>query len=92
MSVNIPDGQKIYPNFPIKGTPKITQIGIFGLKINHLATMHFSANAFYFSFSTHKRCILSVLYATALLRLAENLMPRRDSNPGLLFLRRMRRH
>jgi hypothetical protein len=25
--------------FPIKGPPKFTQIGIFGLKRNHLATL-----------------------------------------------------
>jgi hypothetical protein len=35
----IPDGHKIYQHFPILGPPKFIQIGIFGLKINHLATL-----------------------------------------------------
>jgi hypothetical protein len=35
----VPNGHKISPHFPIKGPPKFTQIGIFGLKINHLATL-----------------------------------------------------
>jgi hypothetical protein len=30
----------IYQPFPIQGPPKFTQIGIFGLKIYHLATLH----------------------------------------------------
>jgi hypothetical protein len=30
---------KIYQHFPFKGPPKFTQIGIFGLKIYHLATL-----------------------------------------------------
>jgi hypothetical protein len=29
----------VYQNFPIRGPPKFTQTGIFGLKINHLATL-----------------------------------------------------
>jgi hypothetical protein len=37
---NIPNGHKIYPHLPFKGPPKFTQIGIFGLKTNHLATLH----------------------------------------------------
>jgi hypothetical protein len=37
---NIPNGHKIYQKFVIEGPPKCTQIGIFGLKINHLATLH----------------------------------------------------
>jgi hypothetical protein len=36
---NIPNGHKIYQHFPFQGTPKFTQIGIFGLKTNHLATL-----------------------------------------------------
>jgi hypothetical protein len=39
MYVNIPNGRKIYQHFPISGPTKITLIGIFGLKINHLATL-----------------------------------------------------
>jgi hypothetical protein len=35
---NVRNGHKIYQHFPIKGPPKFTPIGIFGLKINHLAT------------------------------------------------------
>jgi hypothetical protein len=34
-----PKGQIICQPFPIKGTQKFTQIGIFGLKIYHLATL-----------------------------------------------------
>jgi hypothetical protein len=30
---NIPNSHKIYQHFPVQGPPKITQIGIFGLKI-----------------------------------------------------------
>jgi hypothetical protein len=36
---NATDGHKITQHFPIEGTPKFTQIGIFGLKRNHLATL-----------------------------------------------------
>jgi hypothetical protein len=32
-------GHKTNQHFPIQGPPKFTQIGIFGLKINHLATL-----------------------------------------------------
>jgi hypothetical protein len=37
---NIPNGLKIYQDFPFRGPPKYTQIGIFGLKIYHLATLY----------------------------------------------------
>jgi hypothetical protein len=37
--IHIPNGHKIYQHFPIEGPPKFTQIGILGLKINHLATL-----------------------------------------------------
>jgi hypothetical protein len=30
---------KKYQHFPFQGPPKFTQIAIFGLKINHLATL-----------------------------------------------------
>jgi hypothetical protein len=36
---NIPNGHKIYQHFLFQGRPKFTQIGIFGLKRNHLATL-----------------------------------------------------
>jgi hypothetical protein len=36
---NIPSGHKINKYFPIQGPPKFTQIGIFGLKRNPLATL-----------------------------------------------------
>jgi hypothetical protein len=36
---NIPNGHKTYQHFPFTGPPKFTQIGIFALKINHLATL-----------------------------------------------------
>jgi hypothetical protein len=29
----------MYQHFPLQGPPKFTQIRIFGLKINHLATL-----------------------------------------------------
>jgi hypothetical protein len=43
---NIPNGRKINQHFPFNGPPKHTQIGIFGLKINHLATLNQSAAIF----------------------------------------------
>jgi hypothetical protein len=36
----IPNGHGIYQPFPFQGRPKFTQIGTFGLKICHLATLH----------------------------------------------------
>jgi hypothetical protein len=36
---SIPNGHKRYQHFPVQGPPKFAQIGIFGLKINHLATL-----------------------------------------------------
>jgi hypothetical protein len=36
---NIPNGHKIYRHLPLQDTPRFTQIGIFGLKIRHLATL-----------------------------------------------------
>jgi hypothetical protein len=35
----MPNGHKIYQHIQFHGPPKYTQIGIFGLKINHLATL-----------------------------------------------------
>jgi hypothetical protein len=35
----IPNDHKIYQHLPLKESPKLTQIGIFGLKINHLANL-----------------------------------------------------
>jgi hypothetical protein len=35
----MPNGRKISQHFPLLAPPKYTQIGIFGLKINHLATL-----------------------------------------------------
>jgi hypothetical protein len=29
----------MYQHFPLQGPSKLTEIGIFGLKINHLATL-----------------------------------------------------
>jgi hypothetical protein len=37
--LNIPIGHKSYQLLSLQDTPKITQIGIFDLKINHLATL-----------------------------------------------------
>jgi hypothetical protein len=39
MAVNIPNSHKIYQYVPCRGPPKFTQIGIFGMKIYHLATL-----------------------------------------------------
>jgi hypothetical protein len=39
-SFNIPNDQKICQHFPFQGPQKYTQIGIFGLKRNHLATLN----------------------------------------------------
>jgi hypothetical protein len=35
-----PNIHKIYQHLPLQDPPKFTQIGIFGLKINHLATLY----------------------------------------------------
>jgi predicted secreted protein len=37
--LNRPKGHKIYQHLPLQDPPKFTQIGIFGLKIWHLATL-----------------------------------------------------
>jgi hypothetical protein len=34
-----PNDQRLYQPFPFQCPPKFTQIGILGLKINHLATL-----------------------------------------------------
>jgi hypothetical protein len=39
----IPKVSKIYQHLPLRDPPKITQIWIFGLKIEHLATLAASA-------------------------------------------------
>jgi hypothetical protein len=39
MAVNRPNGHEIYQDFPLQDPPKFIQIGIFGLKTNHLATL-----------------------------------------------------
>jgi hypothetical protein len=36
---NTPNGHKIYQDFSLQDPPKFTQMGIFGLKTNHLATL-----------------------------------------------------
>jgi hypothetical protein len=36
---NRPNGPKICQDFPLQEPPKCTQIGIFGLKTNHLAAL-----------------------------------------------------
>jgi hypothetical protein len=36
----VPNGYKIYQHLPLQDPPKFTQIGIFGLKIYHLAILH----------------------------------------------------
>jgi hypothetical protein len=37
--VSIPNGHEILQHFSFQGTPKFTQLGIFGMKIYHLATL-----------------------------------------------------
>jgi hypothetical protein len=37
--IHITSGHRKYQHFPYQGPPKYTQIGICGLKINHLATL-----------------------------------------------------
>jgi hypothetical protein len=37
--IHITNGHKIYQHLPLHGTPKFSQIGIFGLKNSHLATL-----------------------------------------------------
>jgi hypothetical protein len=39
MAGNWPNGHEIYRHLPLLYPPKSTQIGIFGLKRNHLATL-----------------------------------------------------
>jgi hypothetical protein len=36
---NIPNDHNILQHFPFQGPPKVTEIKIFGLKTNHLATL-----------------------------------------------------
>jgi hypothetical protein len=38
-NIPMPNDHKIYRHYPFQGPPKIIQIGIFGSKINHLATL-----------------------------------------------------
>jgi hypothetical protein len=47
MTINIPNGRKngrkIYQRLLLQDPPKFTQLGIFGLKIYHLATLAWSS-------------------------------------------------
>jgi hypothetical protein len=45
MAVNIPNGHEIFQHLPLKDPTKFTQTGIFGSKINRLATLAESATA-----------------------------------------------
>jgi hypothetical protein len=49
--LNIPIGLKIYQHLPFQVPPTFTQIGIFGLKIYHLATLVFSISQFRLNFT-----------------------------------------
>jgi hypothetical protein len=40
-----PNGHKIYQHFSLQDLPKFAQIGIFGLKIYHLATLALACKA-----------------------------------------------
>jgi hypothetical protein len=46
-----PNGHKIYQHFQFQDLPKFTQIGIFGLKRNHLATLQLNELEEYVYFS-----------------------------------------
>jgi hypothetical protein len=48
---NIPNSHLIHQYFTLEGHPKYTQIGIFGMKINHLATLQGSLWSAYVSYS-----------------------------------------
>jgi hypothetical protein len=52
---NIPCGHIIFQPLPFPGPPKFTQIGIFGIKIYHLATLlendRFEAEIYFLLFS-----------------------------------------
>jgi hypothetical protein len=41
---DIPNDHKIHQPFPTQNSPKFTQMGIFGLKRNHLATLMLIVN------------------------------------------------
>jgi hypothetical protein len=44
-SLNLCNSRTIYHHFPIQGPPKHTKIGIFGMKLYHLATLHLRPNS-----------------------------------------------
>jgi hypothetical protein len=46
----MPDRHKIYQHLPSQHPPKFTQIGIFGLKTNHLATQLYMKSSPLFTF------------------------------------------
>jgi hypothetical protein len=46
MTVNRPNGHKIYKNLPLQVPPKFTHISTFGLKICNLATLVITLNNF----------------------------------------------
>jgi hypothetical protein len=39
-AISMPNGYKIIQHFPILGSPKYSQIGIFEMQIYHLATLN----------------------------------------------------
>jgi hypothetical protein len=43
---NWPNGYTIYHHLPLQDPPKFTQVGIFGLKIYHLATLEYTRARF----------------------------------------------
>jgi hypothetical protein len=55
MAKIIRSGHKIYEHFPLQGPPKYTQIGIFGHKINHLATLFKTINFYPSYFARRKK-------------------------------------
>jgi hypothetical protein len=47
---------KTYLDFPLQDPPKITQIGIFGLKTNHLATLGYDRQTSIGNLESKKLC------------------------------------
>jgi hypothetical protein len=59
--LNIPNGRIIYQHLPLHDPPKYNQIGIFGLKIYHLATLANSLDLFCSFFKTTTPSIIKVV-------------------------------
>jgi hypothetical protein len=68
--LNMPNGSKIYQHLPSQDPPKLTQIGIFGLKTNHLAAQVVIALSRLLSvFSRHEFCTSANFFSKCWLHL-----------------------